>query len=82
MPETIAIPDQVALVDISANGEKIAFAKRINNQLWLKEVALENNQADFVKLLVTRKVADGPYIKLESRITLNVAGKIREESLG
>ena len=82
MPETIAIPDQVALVDISANGEKIAFAKRINNQLWLKEVALENNQADFVKLLVSRKVADGAYIKLESRITLNVAGKVREETLG
>jgi hypothetical protein len=82
IPASLSIPKQYALVNMSINGKAIAFPKIENNELWFQESTQNQAQQDSIDVRVVRKVSDGPYVKLQSIITVNVSGKMREVILG
>ncbi|MFT5162460.1 MAG: hypothetical protein ACI9FJ_001036, partial [Alteromonadaceae bacterium] len=82
LPQSLKIPATYAFVNITVNGKTIAFPKLESGELWLSELEVDETERDNVTVYVSRKVKDGAYIDLETRITLNVSGKMREVALG
>ena len=81
-PESIAIPQQFAFVNMTINNQVIAFPKIENNDLWLQAFEASQEKQDSIDITVARRVTDGAHIKLETYIDLNVSGKMREVKLG
>ncbi len=81
-PEAIAIAPQYATVSLILDGQEIDFPKIEDQQLWLQQYQPSEQHADTLDMTVVRKVSDGDYIELETRIEVNVSGKMREENLG
>ncbi len=81
-PESIQIPSEIALLDLSINQKKIEFVKRKNNQLWLgnvKQIAKE--EVDFLKVWVNRLITDGHPMTMTIALDLDIGGRAREETL-
>jgi hypothetical protein len=81
-PESIAIPAQYALVKMTINNQTIAFPKIENNDLWLQAFEASQEKQDAIDITVARRITDGAYINLETFISINVSGKMREVKLG
>lgn len=82
IPTSIFIPQQYAFVNMTINGHAIAFPKIEQNELWLQELKPTQEQQNSVDVAVARRVADGHYISLDTYLSLNVSGKMREVILG
>ena len=82
IPESISIPKQYAFVKMTINNQVIAFPKIENADLWLQAFEPSQETKDSIDITVARRVADGAYIKLDTFISLNVSGKMREVKLG
>jgi hypothetical protein len=82
IPESIAIPEQYAFVKMTINNQVIAFPKIENNDLWLQAFEPSEEKQDSIDITVARRITDGAYITLETFISLNVSGKMREVKLG
>ncbi len=82
IPQSIEIPKQYALVNLSVNSHPVDFAKLEKGELWLSEQRLGGTQADSSTIEVYRLVEDGPFIRLVTQIQLKVSGKKREQALG
>ena len=67
---------------MSINGQAIPFPKIENHELWFQESTQNQAEQDTIDVRVVRKISDGPYVKLESIVTVNVSGKMREVILG
>ncbi|WP_111980203.1 hypothetical protein [Algibacillus agarilyticus] len=81
-PENITIPSIYALVEVDINGKPIAFPRLTQQALWLQSTDKTQQRHNSVDLSVVRKITDGEYIQLNTQITVDVAGKMREEALG
>jgi len=81
-PQTIGIPDQFAVINMTIDGNVVAFPKLENNELWLQQLKPTKEIQDSIEMVVVRRVADGAYIRLDTDIVLNVSGKVREVALG
>jgi len=82
LPESIQIPPQTALLELSLRGKKIDQPNRdAKGTVWLQKTlaAEEGERLDFV---VFRRVADEVPVLLTTRIVINVAGRNREVLLG
>jgi len=82
IPESISIPQQYAFVKMTINNRRIEFPKIEYNDLWLQEFELSKEKQDSIDISVARRVTDGAYIKLDTYISINVSGKMREVKLG
>ena len=82
MPSSLSIPQEYALVNMAINGKAIPFPKIENNELWFQASTQNQAQQDSIDVSVVRKISDGPYVKLQSIITVNVSGRMREVILG
>jgi len=82
MPANIPLPKQIALVNMSINGQSIKFPKVINNELWFQESTQGQTEQETLSVRVVRKISDGPYLKLKTIISIDVSGKMREVALG
>ncbi|AOW78919.1 hypothetical protein A3Q34_00730 [Colwellia sp. PAMC 20917] len=82
IPQSIAIPEQYAFVKMTINNQVIAFPKIENNELWLQKFETSQEQQDSLDITVARRIADGAYIKLETFMSINVSGQMREVKLG
>lgn len=82
IPESLSIPAQYAFVKMTINNQAIEFPKIENNDLWLQKFELSQEKQDAIDMSVVRRVTDGAYIKLDTFISLNVSGKMREVKLG
>ncbi|PCI63812.1 MAG: hypothetical protein COB38_13290 [Gammaproteobacteria bacterium] len=81
-PESIEIPDQVALVSLKINNKNIEFVKRQNNLIWLGNVKqVEKPKANFIKLWVNRLIKDGHPMMMTMVLDLDIGGSAREEVL-
>lgn len=81
-PEILLLPKVYPNIALSVESNTIDFPKRQERQLWLKEFSDSEAEEDSVTLYINRKVTDGSFIKLETKIELDVSGKLREEKLG
>lgn len=82
MPESISIPAQYAFVKMTINNQVIAFPKIESNDLWLQEFEPSQEKQDSIDITVARRITDGAYISLDTFISINVSGKMREVKLG
>ena len=81
MPEAVALPGSVSLVELTVDGRHIALPERAGDNLRLGAVR-EQTQVDQLDVQVYRKLTDRIPGILETRLTFNVAGRPREEMLG
>lgn len=82
MPSSISLPSQIALVNMSINGQPIHFPKVENNELWFQESTQGQAEQETLSVGVVRKISDGPYLQLKTIISVDVSGKMREVALG
>ena len=82
MPSNISLPSQIALVNLSINGQPINFPKVENNELWFQESTQGQAEQETLNMRVVRKISDGPYLQLKTIISIDVSGKMREVALG
>ncbi len=82
LPESIQIPPQTALVNLTLRGKVITSPNRdAKGTVWLQKTvaADEGERLDFV---VHRRITDDIPVLLTTRIVMNVAGRNREVLLG
>ncbi|TQV85452.1 hypothetical protein [Aliikangiella coralliicola] len=81
-PESLRVPDEVSLLDVSVNEKKQAFILREKGKVWLgsvKKAAIK--QQDFLKLRVNRLITDAHPMRMTLAIQLEISGRAREELL-
>lgn len=81
-PESLRVPEGIALVDLILDGQPVFPLQRAEGSLWLGRPEAAAGQADALSVHVYRKLADGLPPVLETRIRLDVSGQGREEVLG
>tara|TARA_R110002049_G_scaffold305056_2_gene501049 strand:- start:15367 stop:19425 length:4059 start_codon:yes stop_codon:yes gene_type:complete len=83
MPQRIAIPPQVGMIDLNVDGVDRSDATwDADGNLWLKRTRKETQDKDLLNVQVYRVIEDGIPLWLRTEIELTVSGKSREESLG
>jgi hypothetical protein len=83
LPESLAIPASVALLDLRVRGESVPFPRREQGGLlWLSQAASQAAEEDRLTLEVQRRVDDGVPVRLTTHLSLRVSGKAREADLG
>jgi hypothetical protein len=84
MPQQLALPPQIGLLDLSIAGQPVASPSwDADGTLWLqRQAAAEPVDEDFLSLKVHSLLEDGIPLWFESQVELIVAGKSREETLG
>ncbi|HYJ41662.1 MAG TPA: hypothetical protein VEW08_12795, partial [Steroidobacteraceae bacterium] len=80
-PESLALPDATAIVDLFVDGSRVAQPERPDGGVWLGK-RRSTEQAAAMEVQVYRLVQDEIPAYLLTRIRLNVAGEAREEVLG
>ena len=80
-PESLALPDTTAIVDLIVDGARVAQPERPDGGVWLGK-RRSTEQAAAMEVQVYRLVRDEIPVYLLTRIRLNVAGEAREEVLG
>ena len=83
LPQSIAVPTQVGRVDLTVRGEAVKFpAIDADGTLRLGAGNTVVTGEDRLELDVSRRVADGVPIQVETRLALRVSGHAREITLG
>jgi hypothetical protein len=80
-PETLSIPRETALLDLSVDGARVAQPERPDGQVALgrQESAVEPRE---LELQIYRLLEYDEPVRLETRLRIRAAGDAREESLG
>ena len=80
-PETLTIPSETALIDLTVDGTRVAQPERPDGRLALgaQRSAAEPRQ---LELQIYRRLEDAEPVRLETRLRIRAAGDSREESLG
>ena len=83
LPESLGVPPEIALVDLSLDGLAVPRLRReAGGLLWLRARADEAaGEGESLRLQVFRRVADGIPLFLETRLQLEVSGRAREITL-
>jgi hypothetical protein len=82
VPETLPVPEKVALVKLRLRGKPIASAKRDKDRIWLKADQSAAEEPEGLSLEVFRNLVDGVPFRIDTRMSLSVSGRAREVSLG
>ncbi len=84
MPQSLAIPKQSVLVDLTVGGEAVARPNVERDRLWLRAPAEASAAAasDSVKVEVFRRIDDALPVTVTTLLRLSVSGKARELRLG
>jgi len=81
-PESLLIPKQIGLVDLTVNGKKQDFIKREKSRVWLGDVEkVEQKEKDFLKIWVNRLIRDSHPMRMTMAIELDIGGRAREQKL-
>lgn len=79
-PESLPIPPQTGLIELSLDGRKLDQVDRPNDAVWLGK-RHEAEVAQQLEVQVYRLLSDGIPTTLETRLNVQVAGDAREEAL-
>jgi len=81
-PESIQLPNEIALLDLYVNQKKVEFIKRQNNQIWLgNRKQIKKEEVNFLKVWVNRLIEDGHPMTMTIALDLDIGGRSREEIL-
>src|SRR5579862_7408540 len=82
VPESLAVPNETGLVAVTVGGRRIEFPGRTDEgELFLQKQAAPA-ETDSLQIAVHRKLTDAVPLLLVTRVSLEVAGKAREVTLG
>ena len=81
-PQSLRVPQQIALVTLSVDGKPILPLQRDGEQVTLGRVVGTAPEADSMELRVFRRLDDGLPAQMTTRIELYVSGQAREEIIG
>ena len=84
LPDSLAIPETTALIDLTLNSEKIPIPDIDRDRLWLgrKGAGQTEELKDRLSIRVYRHIEDSIPLRITTRIDLQVAGQAREVLLG
>jgi len=77
-PESITIPYETGMLDLTLNDDAIAFPDFRKGKLWLKTQQAKSHQNNRLELQVFRKITDSIPLKVSTEIKLSVSGQQRE----
>ena len=82
LPESLGVPPEIALVDLSLDGRSVPRPRReTGGLLWLRARSEAATEGETLRLQVLRHVADGIPLFVETRLQLDVSGRAREITL-
>lgn len=81
LPETLTIPERIALVDLRLNGAAIGRPKRDGGLLWLESAPRQADDQERLEVEVFRQVQDGVPLLVTTLLRLTVSGRAREVAL-
>lgn len=82
-PESLAIPNELALVDLKLDGRVIDSPRRLDEgRLWLAATAETQPRQDRLEISVARRFDDGVPVVQTVHLDLRVSGRAREVDLG
>ena len=84
IPDMLALPNSLALVDLTLRGEQVDTPDRDEQgRLWLKRRQVQRSlQQEALRVEVFRRLVDDVPFQVESKIELQVSGSPREVTLG
>ncbi len=83
LPESLAVPPQVAMVDLRLRGRNVRQPHReAGGLLWLAASRDREAEQERLSVEVHRRIDDGVPVKLTTRLRLRVSGRAREVDLG
>ena len=83
LPESLAVPSAVALLDLRVRGKAVPFPRRqADGLLWLQGARSAETDEDRLAMEVHRRVDDGVPVIVTTRLRLRVSGRSREVDLG
>ncbi|MCU7904714.1 MAG: hypothetical protein KZQ76_02460 [Candidatus Thiodiazotropha sp. (ex Epidulcina cf. delphinae)] len=85
LPDTLAIPTQAGIIDLTLNGRSIQHPVIKRGSLWLKEqgdITRQQQPEERLSVRVFRLINDDQPLKSEVRIDLAVSGRQREMVIG
>ncbi|HXI55677.1 MAG TPA: hypothetical protein VNO55_06435, partial [Polyangia bacterium] len=82
LPESLPVPSDTGIVAVSVNGRRIDFPRRGEDGDVFLQKAAAPAETDSLQIAVHRKLTDDVPLLLTTRLSLEVAGKAREVTLG
>ena len=79
-PETLKVPDAIGLVSLTVNAHAVELIERTDGAVWLGPQH-SVDVAQHLTVQVYRRLSDGIPVTLQTRLELEVAGVVREETL-
>lgn len=86
-PEDIRVPEEIALVNLTVEGQAINFPERERGLIWLgeprgQEKAQTNHITNHITMQVERLISDNSPMFMKIKVYLDVSGAARDEMLG
>jgi hypothetical protein len=81
-PQGLAVPPELAVLRLTVDGVRVPTPRVDEGALWLGASGGPADQADTVQIDVSRHLADGVPLVVETRLDLRVSGAPRELDLG
>jgi hypothetical protein len=82
LPESLRVPPEIGLLDLSLDGHSVPRPRREKDGLlWLRGRGEAASEGETLRLQVFRHVADGIPLLVETRVQLEVSGRAREITL-
>ncbi len=83
MPELLALPKDIAVVDLTLRGAAVEHPRRDElGRLLVQKDGAAAAETDSLSITVARRLEDGVPLRQTTRMTLRVGGKAREVLLG
>jgi hypothetical protein len=83
LPESLRIPSETGLVELSVRGEPLPFPDRDESgRLWLRKRTGAGEGESRLEVVVHRRVVDEVPLLLEAVVQLRVSGQSREVAIG
>jgi hypothetical protein len=82
LPESLPVPPATGLVALRLARQPVEFPRLAGGELFLQATTRPETVADRLDITVHRKLSDDVPLRLETRLQLAVAGKMREVVLG
>jgi hypothetical protein len=81
-PQSLRVPQSIALIDLIVDGKPVAPLQRAGDQLTLGRGKAAAVEADSIDLRVFRRFTDDIPGRLDTSIRINASGQAREETIG
>ena len=83
LPESLAVPPQIALLDLAVHGQEVTHPRRqADGNLWLQGGRTDSTREDRLAIEVHRRIEDGVPVVVTTLLRLRVSGSAREVDLG